>query len=473
MPLSVLTEEQIKGLLESLTAEELEMFYMDLKESLHDYSVGSQSGGDADIHMPHRQSINSSTTGATTLFMPSGSPAGLGVKVITLTPPHSAEQEAASTKPKIKPTGAITLFSATGQPIGILHASTLTAFRTALASVCLVVKRNRVHTITVFGSGEQAYWHIRLSLMLRGSTIRHVHIVNRQFSESAKGILQRLYAVSAESKQREGWTDAKFALLTPGYGDFARLLREHMLAADVIFCCTPSKEPLFDHSYLTSGEGRRKGRLIVAIGSYTPDMIEIPLEVIHMAVRTHATGHRHFHKHAIEGGVVVVDTLDGALTEAGEVIQGGLTPNQLIELGELVMLRKMKMDEESSSDSSSFLSSEASSSTPVSEFEKLDLSSGPSMSSVFRPSEDGGTSQPSSRPSSPARSSSSIFHRRKSSHGSGDRKKQEKEDHLCRWLQAGNVIYKSVGLGLMDLTVGIKTIEFARQKGVGTHVDGF
>lgn len=50
-----------------------------------------------------------------------------------------------------------------------------------------------------------------------------------------------------------------------------------------------------------------------------------------MAVRTHATGHRHFHKHAIEGGVVIVDTLDGALSEAGEVIQGGLAPNQLIE----------------------------------------------------------------------------------------------------------------------------------------------
>lgn len=137
------------------------------------------------------------------------------------------------------------------------------------------------------------------------------------------------------------------------------------------------------------------------------------------------------------------------------------------------MLRRMKMDEDSTSDSSSFLSSEASSTAPVSEFEKLDLDSVPSMSSVMRSSEDGSSSQPNSRPSSPSRSSHSIFHRRKSSHGSADRKSQEKEDHLCRWLQAGNVIYKSVGLGLMDLTVGMKTIEFAKQKGVGTHVDGF
>ncbi|CAN8098440.1 unnamed protein product [Discula destructiva] len=471
MSLSILTDEQIKGLLESMNVEELESFYTDLKGALHDYSVGSQSCEDADIHLPHRQSIHSSGTGATTLFMPSGSPAGLGVKVITLTPAQSAEQEAASTKPKIKPTGAITLFSPVGQPVGFLHAATLTAFRTALASVCLVIKRNRVQTITAFGSGEQAYWHIRLSLMLRGSTIRRVHIINRRFSESAKQVLQRLYAVPAEAKQREGWSEAKFALLTPGYGDFDRLQREHLLAADVIFCCTPSKEPLFDPTILTSGDGRRKGRLIVAIGSYAPDMIEIPVEVLHMAVRAHATGSRHFHKHAVEGGVVIVDTLDGALTEAGEVIQGALTPNQLIELGELVMLRRMKMDEESSSDSGSLLSSEAST-TPVSEFEKLDISSGPSISSAFRPAENGGSSQPSSRPSSPSRS---LFHRRRKSSqgGSRERKKQEKEDHMCRWLQAGNVIYKSVGLGLMDLTVGMKVIEFAKQKGVGTHVEGF
>lgn len=328
MSLSVLTDEQIKGLLESMTVDELEGFYLDLRGALHDYSVGSQPDEEeTDIHQPHRTTINSSRTGATTLFMPSGSAAGVGVKVITLTPP-AAES---ANKPKIRPTGAITLFSPAGQPVGILHAATLTAFRTALASACLVVKRNRVHTITAFGAGEQAYWHIRLALMLRGDTIRHVNIINRRFSDAARNILQRFYAVPADVKKREGWADAEFGILTPGYGEFTRLLKDQVRAADVIFCCTPSREPLFDHSILTSGDGRRKGRLIVAIGSYTPDMIELPVEVVHMAVRTHESGHRHYHRHAIEGGVVVVDTLDGALTEAGEVIQGELSPKQLIE----------------------------------------------------------------------------------------------------------------------------------------------
>lgn len=245
----------------------------------------------------------------------------------TLRSPEEDEIE----KSKVNATGAITLFSSVGQPVGILHASTLTAFRTALASACLVARRNRVQTITTFGSGEQAYWHIRLALMLRGSTIRTVNIINRDFSGTAREILKRFHAIPAHVRKREGWADAKFGILTSAYGEFVRLLREQLRAADVIFCCTPSRVALFDHSILTSAEGRRKGRLIIAVGSHAPDMLELPIELIHQAVKTHESGQRHFHKHATEGGVIVVDTLDGALKEAGEVLQGGLNPKQLVE----------------------------------------------------------------------------------------------------------------------------------------------
>lgn len=78
MSFTVLKDDEIKLLLESLTVEELEAFYTTLKEALHDYSNGIQSS--SDIHQPHRQSVSSTTTGATTLFMPSSSSAGVGVK---------------------------------------------------------------------------------------------------------------------------------------------------------------------------------------------------------------------------------------------------------------------------------------------------------------------------------------------------------------------------------------------------------
>ena len=82
MSFTVLKDEEIKQLLEALTVDELEAFYTNLKEALHDYSNGIQTPGapKTSIHQPERQHVSSPTTGATTLFMPSNSPAGVGVK---------------------------------------------------------------------------------------------------------------------------------------------------------------------------------------------------------------------------------------------------------------------------------------------------------------------------------------------------------------------------------------------------------
>jgi ornithine cyclodeaminase/alanine dehydrogenase-like protein (mu-crystallin family) len=57
--------------------------------------------------------------------------------------------------------------------------------------------------------------------------------------------------------------------------------------------------------------------------------------------------------------------------------------------------------------------------------------------------------------------------------GADDKTGNTKRDNLAPWLQTGNVIYKSVGVGLMDLSIGLHIIEFAKQKGVGSHVQGF
>lgn len=167
--------------------------------------------------------------------------------------------------------------------------------------------------------------------MLRGDTIRQVYIINRRFSDNARDVFKKIYGVSQEIKQREGWDQAQFSLLTPTYVEFDRLLDEHMKAADVIYCCTPSTKDLFDANILTSHEGRKKGRLIVAVGSYTKEMRELPRELLLQATKSHTHGHLHYHKHATEGGVIVVDTLDGALKEAGEIIDAGLQPKQLVE----------------------------------------------------------------------------------------------------------------------------------------------
>ena len=110
--------------------------------------------------------------------------------------------------------------------------------------------------------------------------------------------------------------------------------------------------------------------------------------------------HRHHHhKHARQGGVIIVDSLDACLKEAGEVIQAKLTARDLVEIGELIMVKKAARRE-------------------------IELG------------------------------------------GQG-------EKGLVNWLTQGNVIYKSVGLGLMDLVVGGDIVTLANERGIGTRIPDF
>ncbi|KAL6817133.1 hypothetical protein J3E69DRAFT_369809 [Trichoderma sp. SZMC 28015] len=459
MTLTVLSDDQVRDILETLSLDELEDFRKTLADALHAFSTDLGTDGLGIFQQPHRVSTLHPDTHATTLYMPSCGPSGMGCKVVSLT---AAEATKDPNVQKISPTGVVNLFSPDGKPIGLVHASTLTAFRTALASLCLVYRRNHVKTITVFGSGMQAYWHVRLALMMRGSTVKHVNIINHRFSDSAGRILKKFTIIPHDVKVREGWEAAKFSILTPTFHEFNRLQKEYIRAADIIYCCTPSQEDLFEASILTSHEGRKKGRLIVAVGSYTPEMRELPEGLLQLVTKPREKGHRHFHKHADEGGVIVVDTLDGALTEAGEIIHAKIPPTQLVELGELVMLHRMAVDE-SESEASDVMSQ-------TSSFSELDLSERTqSMSTVYSdlpPS-------PSSTTSSGHKSPFSKHFRKTSSNLSDKDKEKQKDDALSRWLRDGTVVYKSVGVGLMDLVVGTKLIEVAQQKNIGTQIEGF
>jgi ornithine cyclodeaminase/alanine dehydrogenase-like protein (mu-crystallin family) len=285
-----------------------------------------------------------------------------------------------------------------GYPTGVVNAEELTAFRTALAATLMFQKRENVHTITVFGAGKQAYWHIRLALLLKGDQIKYINIINRTFERSAK-LMKSFYVDDGlETSEAAQWRkDVKFSALSPGFGEYGRLLKEEVRKADAIFCCTPSIEPLFPAEFLTSHEGRRKGRYISAIGSYAPHMTELHPDIFRQAVAPE-TGHHH-HKHANKGGVVIVDSLESCMKEAGEIIQAKLKPDNLVEIGELIMVKRAALKE-------------------------VELG------------------------------------------GDG-------EKGLVDWLVRGNVIYKSVGLGLMDLVVGGDVVTLARERGFGTTIADF
>ncbi|MCJ1349232.1 Suppressor of the cold-sensitive snRNP biogenesis mutant brr1-1, partial [Peltigera leucophlebia] len=456
MTLTVMNDSEVRSLLLALSREEVVRLQEELAESLHEYSTGAQAtSACASKNQPKRSSIPAPDH-QTTLFMPASTTTSRGMKIITLaTPPahspsasattlsstssgsphpsshrsqtpssshrssspslqHSSAQSSStpsvsslkhsnsnssqtptrSQSPSLSslklnesssiassqsttPRGSLTLFTPCGTPYAFLAAEELTAFRTALASTLIFNRRQHVHRITVFGAGKQAAWHIRLALLLRGSEIHHVDIVNRS-STRALQLLREIYTAPEWADLRTANEKLRFSVVSANHGEFDRMLKEHVRGSDAIFLCTPSLTPLFPAEFLTSPEGRRKGRYISAIGSYRPHMVEMHPDILRQAV---APEHKnHHHKHASKSGVIVVDSLEACLKESGEIRQAGLGAEQLVEVGELIMVKKAALKE----------------------------------------IENGG----------------------------------EGEKGLKKWLEAGNVIYKSVGLGVMDISVG-------------------
>lgn len=440
--LTIISDSEIRSLLHSLSRDEILRLQENLAEALHEYSTGTQeSSGCASSNQPKRISIPARNQQAT-LFMPACTSTSRGMKIVTLAAPQSggvvASPLSTSTPTTLSPSasysggsggshshsstptsshapsiaslksadtsvlslqsttprGSLTLLTPSGEPYAFLAAEELTAFRTALAATLLFYRRDKVHNVTVFGSGKQAYWHIRLALILRGPDIHHIDIVNRGFAR-AQDLLQEIHTSPDWTDLRATNPKLRFSILSADYGEYNRILKDHVRGSDAIFLCTPSLTPLFPAEFLTNPEGRRKGRYISAIGSYRPHMVEMHPDILRQAV---APDHQHHHhKHAEKGGVVVVDSLEACLREAGEVRQAGLAPEQLVEVGELLMVKKASMKE---------------------------IALG----------------------------------------GAG-------EKGLKKWIEAGNVIYKSVGLGLMDICVGEDLVGLAREKKVGVTME--
>jgi ornithine cyclodeaminase len=72
--------------------------------------------------------------------------------------------------------------------------------------------------------------------------------------------------------------------------------------ADVICCATPATEPILSESSV------REGAHINAVGAFTPEMVELPVDLL-------------------ERAYVVVDDYAAAAEEAGDLIQSGRLPN--------------------------------------------------------------------------------------------------------------------------------------------------
>lgn len=293
----LLTGPEISTILRDLSKDNATRLLDSLAQGLASFSSEKNGKDDVSIRQPLRTVIQTKEKN-TVLIMPVSNTSTTSVKVVTV--PNRGD---------IK--GAITIYNSVGELQGVLNAAEITAFRTALTTMTLLVKWKAPSSpnIVVFGAGKQAEWHIRLALLLvRG--IKSVTIINR----SQQGLEKFESNFLAELKL--SYKGVAFVLISPeGNANYHSQMATRLAEADIICGCTPSTEPLFTAQDLEISSSKPK--FLSLIGSYKPEMQEVDTETIKL------------------GDKIYVDSKEACAEEAGELIRAKLEVNDLIEVGEL------------------------------------------------------------------------------------------------------------------------------------------
>lgn len=183
MPLTILTDSDVRSLLHKLSKQDVLDLQQSLADGLHYYSTATEEDSNAccSSYQPMRTALKRND-GQTTLFMPASSNDGIGFKVVTLatedaktktdTSSVTSSLKAASLSDSVRsdgsfaqpqslassksttPKGTLQLLDKDGSPRALINAEEITAFRTALASTMLFKKRHNVHDVVVFGAGK-------------------------------------------------------------------------------------------------------------------------------------------------------------------------------------------------------------------------------------------------------------------------------------------------------------------------------
>ena len=258
-------------------------------------AYASLSNGTAVVPLRTRLPIPGSE--ALSLFMPAfvsaQEGAALAVKVVSLFPTNLARGLAYIQ-------AAVLVFDPeTGRAIALLEGSALTAIRTGAAGGAAVdlLARTDSKVAAIFGAGVQG--RSQLEAVCTARNIETAFIFD--------GNAGKAEAFAAEMRGNGSVTQDLRAAQSP---------KEAIEHADIICTATTSSRPVFDDRDV------KPGTHISAVGSYTPDMQEVPAETLQRAK-------------------IFVDSRSAALEEAGDLIQpirAGLFDEKHIcgELGEVV-----------------------------------------------------------------------------------------------------------------------------------------
>ena len=225
----------------------------------------------------------------------------VGLKTVSFAPDNPK-------KGKATITGSVILSDyETGETLAVLDGGYLTKIRTgAISGVATkYLSREDAKVLTVIGAGVQAEGLIEAVMAVRN--IEEVH-----FSSRTKEKAEKL----AEATQQKYGVKAK----TYDQAD------EAMEAADIIVTATNASEPVYSHTL-------HPGVHLNAVGSFKPDMQELPSESMMIANK------------------IVVESTEAAMEETGDLKvpqeEGILTHNMLYgELGDIVSGKKAGREDE-------------------------------------------------------------------------------------------------------------------------------
>ncbi|NBH39906.1 ornithine cyclodeaminase family protein [Enterococcus faecalis] len=237
------------------------------KKALSLYSAGKAS-------VPLRTNIDVPKSNGQSLYMPAyveGGEGALGVKIVSVYPENIKKN-----LPSV-PATMIVLDPETGMVSACLDGTYLTQLRTGAvqgAATELLAKED-AKIGALIGTGGQA--QSQLEAMLTVRKLEEVWIFDIDFeraSQFAEEMMQQFSVTMRPTKTNQ----------------------ECVEGADIITSVTTSKRATF------SAEWVKKGAHINGVGAYTPEMCEIPREIIKAA------------------DIVIFDTMDGVLKEAGDFI---------------------------------------------------------------------------------------------------------------------------------------------------------
>lgn len=175
------------------------------------------------------------------------------------------------------PVGLVTVFDAEGTPVGIVDGPTITAIRTG--AVCGLATRlltpERPATMAMLGSGAMAFDQVAAIKAVR--EVERILVWSRDLAH-AKDMASRVGG--------EAVTDADDAVRS----------------ASIVSCATPARSPLF------AADSVEPGTHVNAVGAFTPEMAELPADLLDRAY-------------------VVVDDVEAAAAEAGDLIRADRPPN--------------------------------------------------------------------------------------------------------------------------------------------------